>query len=383
VLGLFHPKEVIVAATMGYALVLKAGGQNLILESSQFSSAIIRIEGSALVIGSGKREFRAASLAVAGRGDASEDFILAIPGKIKRRYHGTLVVQPSFGNLLAVVTVDLETAVASVVAAESAPDTPFEAFKANAIAARSYFVAGRGRHKGFDFCDTTHCQFLRTPPPATSLAAQAVAATQSLVLMYQSKPFAAMYTRSCSGRTRTPVELGLPSANYPYYSVECEQCRRHPVRWSSYLSIAEAGSLHPSNENMRLGVVQRLGWSAIPSNEFSIVRKGDQLELAGVGNGHGIGLCQAGAKAMAESGASFQVILHHYYPNAGIVEYPGRIPLESPLPFVLQPAHHGQDEFGNIDIAPSQFYGQKRSSATARCGKPAATCAHQTGRGPA
>jgi stage II sporulation protein D len=34
-----------------------------------------------------------------------------------------------------------------------------------------------------------------------------------------------------------------------------------------------------------------------------------------VGQGHGIGLCQAGAKAMAEEGAGFHEILAHYYPN--------------------------------------------------------------------
>jgi peptidoglycan hydrolase-like amidase len=328
VLGLFHPKEFVVTAPAGRALVLEAGKQNLILESSGISSATIRIEGSTLVITSQKQELRAANLAVAGRGKISEDFILAIPGKIERRYYGTLVVQPSFGNLLAVVTLDLETAVASVIAAESVPGTPLEALKANAIAARSYFVAGRGRHKGFDFCDTTHCQFLRTPTPATSLAAQAVEATQGLVLTYQSRPFTAMYTRSCGGRTRTPAQLGLPSADYPYYSVPCERCRQHPIRWTSYLSVAEARSLRLSDENTRLAVAQRLGWSAIPSNEFSIVRKGDHLLLAGVGNGHGIGLCQAGAKAMAETGASFQEILQHYYPNTNIVEYSARNSLD-------------------------------------------------------
>jgi len=328
VLSLFHPEKIIVTALAGHALVLVAGEQSLILEDSQVSSARVRIEGAELVISSGEQELRATNLIGVGRRNDSEDFILEIPGKIKRRYHGTLAVKSSFGNLLAVVTLDLETAVASAVAAESAPNTPLEALKANAIAARSYFVAGRGRHQSFDFCDTTHCQFLRAPPPPTSLASQAVQATQGLVLMYQSRPFAALYTRSCSGRTRTPAQLSLPSAGYPYYSVDCERCRQHPVRWSSNLSIGDAGSLRPSDEGTRLAVARRLGWSAVPSNQFSLARQGDHLRLAGVGNGHGIGLCQAGAKAMAESGASFQQILQHYYPNTEIVQYPGRNPVD-------------------------------------------------------
>lgn len=323
VLGLFHARELVVSVPVGHALVLHAGEQKMVLEDSELSSASVRIDGSDLVVSSAKEEFRAADVKIAGRTNQSEDFILEIPNKIKRRYHGSLAIRASSGSLLSVVTLDLETAVASVVGAESAPDTPIEALKAYAIAARSYFAAGRGRHHTFDFCDTTHCQFLRTPPPASSPVAQAVEATRALVLAYQSRPLAAMYTRSCSGRTRTPAQVGLPSAVYPYYSVECDHCRQHPMRWTSNLHAADTASLRPSDESARLAVGQRLGWSAVPGNEFSFTKNGDRLLLVGVGNGHGIGLCQAGAKAMAEAGAGFREILEHYYPNTDIVKYPG------------------------------------------------------------
>ena len=323
VLGLFHARELVVSVPAGHALVLQAGEQRMVLEASELSSATVRIDGSDLIVSSAKQEFRAASVKVVGRANQSEDFILEIPDRIKRRYHGSLAIRASSGSLLSVVTLDLETAVASVVGAESAPDTPMEALKAYAIAARSYFIAGRGRHRTFDFCDTTHCQFLRTLPPAASPIAQAVEATRGLALAYQSRPFAAMYTRSCSGRTRTPAQQGLPTTVYPYYSVECDHCRQHPVHWTSNLYIGDTASLRPSDEGARLAVVQRLGWSAVPSNEFSVSKNGDRLLIVGVGNGHGIGLCQAGAKAMAEAGAGFQEILEHYYPNTDIVKYSG------------------------------------------------------------
>jgi stage II sporulation protein D len=212
---------------------------------------------------------------------------------------------------------DLETAVASVVAAEGTAEAPSEAMKALAVAARSYLVAGKGRHRDFDFCDTTHCQFLREPL-ASPTAAQAISATRGLVLAFQSQPGAAMYTRSCGGRTRTPAELGLPPAAYPYYSVDCKYCRRHPSRWESRLSAEDAATLHNSNESSRLRLVRRLGWSAVPSNNFVVRKEGGQNVLRGVGRGHGIGLCQAGAKAMAEEGANFLEILSHYYPNTVI-----------------------------------------------------------------
>ena len=319
--GLFHARKFVVTAPAGHALILHADEQSVVLENSGVSSATVRIDGSDLVVSAGRQELRATKVAVAGRGNEPADFILEIPRKIRRQYHGTLEIKPASGNLLSVVTLDLETAVASVVDAESAPDTPIEALKAQAIAARSYFVAGRGRHRDFDFCDTTHCQFLRAAPPATSRVAVAVVATRGLVLDYQSMPFAAMYTRSCSGQTRTPAQVGLPAAPYPYFSADCEYCRRRPVRWTSHIPAHQAESLRASDETARLAVVRRIGWSAVPSNDFSLAKDGDRVLLRGVGNGHGIGLCQAGARAMAESGAGFREILLHYYPNTDIVRH--------------------------------------------------------------
>jgi stage II sporulation protein D len=128
-----------------------------------------------------------------------------------------------------------------------------------------------------------------------------------------------MYTRSCSGHTHTPAELGLLSGAYPYFSVECKYCRAHPTRWSSRISAQDAAALHSSDESARLILDRRLGWSAVPSNDFAAKEKGDQFILEGTGQGHGIGLCQSGAKAMAEEGANFRQILSHYYPNTTIL----------------------------------------------------------------
>jgi stage II sporulation protein D len=43
------------------------------------------------------------------------------------------------------------------------------------------------------------------------------------------------------------------------------------------------------------------------------------LLVEGTGQGHGIGLCQSGAKAMAADGSDFRQIFSHYYPNTDIV----------------------------------------------------------------
>lgn len=323
VLGLFHPREFVVYAAEGHALVLQADQLTELLEkSSGLDSAHFRIVANGVILAAGAGSVHSAKIIVHGRNGEPVDFILAIPGKIARRYHGTLEIRPADGTLLATISMDRESAVASVVAAESSPDTPLEALKAQAIASRSYFASGRGRHHEFDFCDTTHCQFLRDPPAPDSAVAVAVAVTHGLVLAYNSQPFPAMYTRSCSGRTRTPSELGMRSPTYSYYSVDCKYCRAHLHRWTSRLSALDAAALRSSNEASRMNAVRRLGWSAVPSNDFSVKESGDHFLLQGTGYGHGIGLCQSGAKAMAREGASYRDILDHYYPNTSVISLP-------------------------------------------------------------
>jgi stage II sporulation protein D len=42
--------------------------------------------------------------------------------------------------------------------------------------------------------------------------------------------------------------------------------------------------------------------------------------LSGRGHGHGVGMCQYGAEAMAKKGAKMDAILTRYYPGATIVK---------------------------------------------------------------
>ena len=210
----------------------------------------------------------AAPIRVTAADGSAATFVLAIPGKIDRRFHGTLTIQPSGGHLAAIITMDRETAVASVVAAEMPPGAALEALKAQAVAARSYYAAAGPRHNLYDFCDTTHCQFLRAPPDPKSLAAHAAEGTRGLVLEYEGKPLAALYSASCGGRTKT-LE-GDPSG-YPYFAVPCDYCRRHSP---------------------------------------------------GIIRGHQLGLCQLGAAGMAADGSTFQAILDHYFPGVSIKQFP-------------------------------------------------------------
>jgi stage II sporulation protein D len=316
VLGLFYPRQITLSIADGEALLLSAGNNVFVLEPGpRPSTAQIRIAGDTLLLEFGDRVVRASDIHAAGRNSQTVAFVLGVPGKISRQYRGTLAVKAIEGVIVPIVTMDLETAVASVVAAESAPGAPLEALKAQAVVTRSYFIAGKGRHRNFDFCDLTHCQFLRDPPNPESPAAAASSATRGLVITFEEKPVAAMFTRSCGGHTRTPAELGISGSGYPYFSVRCDYCYANPARWTRRISEHEAARLLGKGEAGRLAVDRRLGWNAVPSNNFTARDEDGEVILEGVGQGHGVGLCQRGAKAMAEAGASFREILSHYFPN--------------------------------------------------------------------
>jgi stage II sporulation protein D len=206
-----------------------------------------------------------------------------------------------------------------VVEAESPPGAPLEARKAQAVVARSYFVAGSGGHRGFDFCDTTHCQFLREPPAAESPSSVAAQATRGLVVAYEGLPFPAMYSARCGGRTRTLAELGITARGYPYYAVDCDYCRSHAMEWKARLTPEEARCISRHTEQERLEIARKLGWSVVPSNRFTLTLQPDHAVVSGVGAGHGLGLCQYGAADLARKGADFPAILAHYFPNISIL----------------------------------------------------------------
>ena len=322
VLGIFHPRRIVVTPAPSETLLLSASGQQVPFGAAQAHASLkVSAVGGKLRVESGSNSMVADRLSITSRNGDAASFVLTIPGKITRRYLGTLELRAQNSEVLPVVTMDLETAVASAVQAESAPNTPDEALKAQAVVSRSYYRAGESRHDAFDFCDLAHCQVLRDPP-ADSPASRAAAATKGLVLQYDARTIAAMFTRSCAGRTLAAAQIGLTSSRYPYYSVVCDFCSRNPIRWTRVLTHEDAALLLKNGEAGRLEVVRRLGWSAVPGNSFTTEPDGDRVILHGKGEGHGLGYCQRGAAALARAGSGFHEILSHYFPNTSLAQLP-------------------------------------------------------------
>jgi hypothetical protein len=135
----------------------------------------------------------------------------------------------------------------------------------------------------------------------------------NLHLTFEDRPLAAMYSRSCGGRTHTLADLGLPTANYPYYAVDCPFCLEHPEHWRREIDNV------PRSERERLAFNRIHGWSTLPSNNF--IQEGATQQGRGIG--HGIGLCQLGAAALAARSHTADPILAHFYPNTTIRQLDG------------------------------------------------------------
>jgi stage II sporulation protein D len=298
VLSLFRPRTLVLTAPQ--QVTVRVDGTPRVLDPRE--TATIHAAGSGILVDGASCQ--TVSL-------PQSEFTLIVPGKLTRGYRGALTVTARNGILIPVVAMDPEVAVASIVAAESPAHAPLEALKAQAVVSRSYLLANPRTHPGYDACDTTHCQFLRSPPAASSPAAIATWGTRRTVVTWTPSPGAAprivpaMYSRSCGGQTRVPNPAPDDHA-YPFYSVPCAYCRRHPEAWSRTTAGAP-----PLTERERIGYNRTHGWGAIPSNTHTAT--GTVLE--GRGMGHGIGLCQLGSVDLAHCGETFSEIIRHYFPN--------------------------------------------------------------------
>lgn len=278
------------------------------IEGMAATTVDLEVQAGALTCQAGSRRFSTRTLRALGPAT------LIIPGRIERTYSGPITITAERNELTAAVTLPLEDAVAAAVAAET-PSAPEEALKAQAVLARSYYAALHPRHGALDFCDTTHCQFLRETPHPTHPAALAAQATRGILLLHEGHHFGPMYFRSCAGRTLTAAQVKLNGSVYPYHSVACEGCSP-PSRWEARITREEAAALPAENARLELG--RKYGWNRIASNSFEASPDGDHVILRGTGEGHGLGLCQRGAAAMARAGRDYRVILAHYFPRTNL-----------------------------------------------------------------
>jgi stage II sporulation protein D len=272
-----------------------------------------------------------------------------------RRYPGVLRVSRSAeGRVRAQIALDVETYLEGVVAGELPPEFPREARRAQAVIARTYLLTQPSVLLGassiqVDDTGLTDQEFVGIAGDERVRAAvrDAIASTRGLVLHDGAKPLRTWYHSICGGHTcaAAPVFKVPPSA--PLSGVECTDCvGTKYYRWTATLpgpkvvkaagltgALQEFRLLETTPEGRALWIEIRAGGKSarVHAAEFrlavgpSLLRSvwvdsaqvsGPDLVVTGRGWGHGVGLCQWGAKGMADRGATAESILAHYYPGA-------------------------------------------------------------------
>jgi stage II sporulation protein D len=257
------------------------------------------------------------------------------------------------GGRTRVESIAMDDYIAQVLAGEGQPRAGDAAQEALAITARTFAVANRNRHRreGFDLCDTTHCQVVRTP---TAVTRRAAAATSGRLLLHQGQPAFVFYSASCGGRSEQASEVWPGAVDYGQGpAIEDDACTHEPP-WQGEVRAADleralraaglrgsrlrelrviarnasgrvsrlrADGFTPaevSGHEFRMAVGRIAGWQSIKSTAFDVDRTSTGYRFRGRGFGHGVGLCVIGAGGRAARGASADDILKFYYPGLSV-----------------------------------------------------------------
>lgn len=251
---------------------------------------------------------------------------------------------------LLINQVDLEEYVKGVVPAEVNSTWHPEMLKSQAVAARTYALYQQmlSATREYDVVATVQDQVYRGKQGIDAWVQQAVDATRGLVVTYQNAPIYAAFSSTAAGLTEDSMNVWAKDLPYlkgvecpfdlesPFYQWKAsfkidalEQNLRQqgfpvgtiatmtPITFSRAGRVAMLRILHSGGEMVLRGEDLRkaIGYSVVPSTQFTIDSIGQDIILSGYGAGHAVGMCQWGAKQLAELGYSFSTILHYYYPG--------------------------------------------------------------------
>jgi stage II sporulation protein D len=228
-----------------------------------------------------------------------------------------------------------------------------EALKVQAIAARTYalYQMRQSGRKDFDILSSTKDQVYRGRTVLSSAVSHAVDQTRNLVLVYGQAPIFAAYHSTAAGPTEDAMNVWSMDLPYlkgvecpfdmdsPHYlwrtDVSIPQLERRlreegfpvgviaavdPAFYSKSGRVAQVRILHSGGELYLKGEDLRraVGYTMLASTMFDMEMNGLRIQFTGRGAGHGVGLCQWGAKQLAEGGYKAETILRYYYPGTEV-----------------------------------------------------------------
>lgn len=253
-----------------------------------------------------------------------------------------------------------------VVSAEMPASFEIEALKAQAVAARSYLEARMAayakngappEHKGADICtDHTHCKAWISQAERMKLwekdadsnwekISSAVSSTSGEVITYNGEVISAVFHSTSSGKTENSRDVWggdrpyLVSVESPGEEVAPNFKSEKTISTEEFCRIASENIDGTDFSGALIGDIVRseaggiisivIGGVSIKGTQlrtmYDLKSTNAQIEIDGenvrfdvTGYGHGVGMSQYGANAMAKNGAAYADILTHYYSGVKI-----------------------------------------------------------------
>ena len=253
-----------------------------------------------------------------------------------------------------------------VVRAEMPASFELEALKAQTVAARTYTlykIETGGNHTDADICtDSTCCQawisaeaaeqnWGESAPANAYKVNTAVAETDGMTILYGGSPILAVFHSSAAGRTRNSEDVWSGALPYLRGVESDEDADAIPNYYSTVSFTPEEArekllAAHPemelpadpaawftgfvrdglSVETVHVGGVTLRGTEvrslfSLRSAAFEVTYRDGKLVFSVTGFGHGVGMSQYGANAMAAQGKTYVEILEHYYTGVEVAPY--------------------------------------------------------------
>lgn len=258
--------------------------------------------------------------------------------------------------------IPIDTYLYGVVSAEMPASYEMEALKAQAIVARTYTIYkikhSGGKHSGADICDnSTCCQAWITKEDRLAKwdiekqeeywnkIVTAVDSTAGKIITYEGEPINAFFHSNSGGNTEIPLNVwggsGYPYLQvvttvgedaYPQYNSEVEITRSELIEkikavhseFEIDFSKEDAVQVIERTDsgriktikfgNVNLSGVEARSIFGLKSANFTVQQiEGDKIKFTVIGYGHGVGMSQTGADALAKQGSNYEEIVKHYY----------------------------------------------------------------------
>ena len=263
--------------------------------------------------------------------------------------------------------VKLDEYIACVVSAEMPVSYDIEALKAQAIVARTYTIykiTTSKKHNNADICDkSTCCQAWISKENRLkkwdeeeakdnwNKIVQAVNDTVGKIITYEGKPINAFFHANSGGKTQTPFYVwggtGYPylqvvetagEENYKQYSSEAKFTKEKFIekvkkehkdfeidfKEENCIEIKERDKsdrvLTVKIGNLNLSGVETRTLLGLRSANFTVEITENEILFKVIGYGHGVGMSQTGADALAKQGKNCEEIIKHFYTGVEIIK---------------------------------------------------------------